>query len=150
MHDLSQAETDHYLRLKAEERNHWGSAFEQAAWFHGFKRKNPECLHPHLLILDSPLGSANAVRDSANLSELPSVEQATLDGDDGEARENSIQVCLLDESSHKAVKRWVSGNQMCDWKYIWVHLQGERRLAMKLFPVKWDDMACEDCEARFQ
>lgn len=135
MNDLSQKEIDRIIQLKNEKKNHWGSAFAHAAWFYEFRRKNPHCSHPHLLILEAPLDSPETVQSSLNLSKLPSVEQATLDGDDGEDQKKTlINVCLLDEISDKAVTLWIVRNRTCKFKHIWVNLQGERRLATKLLP----------------
>ena len=141
MNNLSQKEIDRITQLKKEKRNHWGSAFAQAEWFYEFRQKNPRCSHPYLLILEAPLESPEIVQSSANLSKVPSVEQATLDGGgDGEEQQKgekkSINVCLLDEISHKAIMLWIlRNNRICKklkYQYIWVKLQGERRLATQL------------------
>lgn len=143
MTGLSYGEILQITQLKAQQKDRWGSAFEHAAWVREFRRRNPECTHPCLLILEPPLDAPKCVRDSVGMSELPLVDHAVLDGDGGEEQQRgeAVRVYRLDDSGHGAVARWILQNHVCSYQHVWVRFKGERRLAMKLTP-RWSVGQC--------
>lgn len=121
---LSQRDVRRIMQLRKEMKDHW---------FDNFCRENPHCSRPQLLILDAPLESPETVQRSVGLAKLPSVVQATLDGDDGKGQEEKpISVCVLDERGHRAIISWILRNAKGKLKFIWVNVQGERREATKI------------------
>lgn len=143
MNEMSPAEIARIVQLKNEKPDRWGSAFEHHAWAQQFRENNPLCSHPHILILEAPLDSPEIVQNSINLANPPPIEYVTLDEDDGEEEQRGkkiTKVCMLDDSSHKAIHRWICLSQECRHKNIWVYLRSERRLAIKLRPYPSDYM----------
>lgn len=142
MYGLSQEESERILQLKLQKKDHMTPKFQQYFFYQQFQQKYPDRLS-RLLILGPPLNSPESVQSSINLIKLPPVEEATIDEPNDEGQKGKIvKVCLLDESSLDDIDWWIYQNRICRSKLIWVHLQGERRLALKLFPHKivWQDL----------
>lgn len=136
MYELSKEESERILQLKMQKKDHMTWKFEQYYFFQQFQQQHPDRLS-HMLILEPPLSTPESVQNSIKMAQLPPVEDATIDEDNGEGqKEKTIKVCLIDESSYKAIGLWTAQNRLCRHGLVWASLQGERRLAMKLVPYK--------------
>lgn len=99
MYELSKEESERILHLKMQKKDHMTSKFKQHYFFQQFQQQHPDRLS-HMLILEPPLSTPESVQNSIKMAQLPPVEDATIDEDNGEGqKEKTIKVCLIDESS---------------------------------------------------
>ena len=109
-------------------------AFEAAIWDREARRKS-QIPFRHVLILQSPLDSAEKVQKALGLPAAPVLEQAILTGAKaGEVEGQAIQVCTLGDAEFDLLFKAARKMGSFTFTYTWILYKGERRPSQKVKP----------------